>query len=295
MKRYIITFLLVTFVGYLIAEAAPKPKHVVFIGLDGWAANTYDQSEMPFVKKLAAEGAFTKEKRSVLPSSSAVNWASIFMGAGPEVHGYLNWGSKTPELTQPTDAVKTNGIFPTVFQLARLQHPKADIALFAEWDGIKHLVDTLSFSHFEQTAPEATAARAGEYLKAVRPELIAIVFDRPDHPGHDNGWGSPEYYAMMTRLDNSIAEIFKALEEAGMIDDTMVIITADHGGKGTGHGGTSMSEMQSPLIIWGKGVRPATTITDMVVSYDIAPTIARALGLKTPSCWRGRAVTQALR
>ncbi len=48
MKRYIITFLLVTFVGYLIAEAAPKPKHVVFIGLDGWAANTYDQSEMPF-------------------------------------------------------------------------------------------------------------------------------------------------------------------------------------------------------------------------------------------------------
>ena len=55
MKRYIITFLLVTFVGYLIAEAAPRPNHVVFIGLEGWAANTYDQSEMPFVKKLAAE------------------------------------------------------------------------------------------------------------------------------------------------------------------------------------------------------------------------------------------------
>lgn len=43
-------------------------------------------------------GCYTLKKRSVLPSSSAVNWASMFMGAGPELHGYTEWGSKTPEL-----------------------------------------------------------------------------------------------------------------------------------------------------------------------------------------------------
>jgi predicted AlkP superfamily phosphohydrolase/phosphomutase len=33
-------------------------------------------------------GSYTLKMRSVLPSSSAVNWASMFMGAGPELHGY---------------------------------------------------------------------------------------------------------------------------------------------------------------------------------------------------------------
>ncbi len=293
MKKFISSLVLLMAAGWLCAAAKPTAKHVLFIGLDGWAANTYDKSDMPFVKKLATEGAFTKEKRSVLPSSSAINWASIFMGVGPEVHGYLHWGSQKPELEQPSGSVDTNGIFPTVFQLARNQYPKANMALFAEWDGIKHLVDTLSLNHFEQPKLDDMVSRSTAYIKANKPELAAIIFDRPDHPGHDNGWGSPEYYRMMNRLDGCIAEIFKALEEAGMIDDTMVIITADHGGKGTGHGGTSMSEMQSPLIIWGKGVKPGTQITDMVVSYDIAPTIAHALGLKTPQCWRGRTITQA--
>ena len=41
------------------------------------------------------DGSYTLKKRSALPSSSAINWASMFMGAGPELHGYTEWGSKT--------------------------------------------------------------------------------------------------------------------------------------------------------------------------------------------------------
>lgn len=59
------------------------------------------------------DGAYTLKKRSALPSSSAINWASMFMGAGPELHGYTEWGSKTPEL--PSRVLNKNGIFPTVF------------------------------------------------------------------------------------------------------------------------------------------------------------------------------------
>ena len=64
----------------LVAPEYITARRLVFIGLDGWAGNTYDQSEMPYTKQLAAEGALTLKKRAVLPSSSAVNWASIFMG-----------------------------------------------------------------------------------------------------------------------------------------------------------------------------------------------------------------------
>ena len=61
------------------------------------------------------------------------------MGAGPELHGYTQWGSKTPEL--PSRVLNQHGIFPTIFQLLRDARPEAEIGCLYEWDGIKYLVD----------------------------------------------------------------------------------------------------------------------------------------------------------
>ena len=108
-----------------------KAKHVVLTGLDGWGAYSVNKAEMPNVKKLMEEGSYTLKKRSVLPSSSAVNWASMYMGAGPELHGYTEWGSQTPEL--PSRVVNKHGIFPTVFSLLRESDPKAEIGCICEW------------------------------------------------------------------------------------------------------------------------------------------------------------------
>ena len=127
------------------AKGKDKAKHVVFIGLDGWGAYSLPKADMPNVKKLMEDGSYTLKKRSALPSSSAINWASMFMGAGPELHGYTEWGSKTPEL--PSRVLNKNGIFPTVFQLLRDARPEAEIGCLYEWEGIKYLVDTLSLNY----------------------------------------------------------------------------------------------------------------------------------------------------
>lgn len=73
------------------------------------------------------DGSYTLTKRSVLPSSSAVNWASMFMGAGPELHGYTTWNSSTPDL--PSKELSKDGIFPTVFQLFAKLTRKLKLAL----------------------------------------------------------------------------------------------------------------------------------------------------------------------
>ena len=112
------------------AKGKDKAKHVVLIGLDGWGAYSLPKADMPNVKKLMEDGAYTLKKRSALPSSSAINWASMFMGAGPELHGYTEWGSKTPEL--PSRVLNKNGIFPTIFQLLRDARPKAEIGCLYE-------------------------------------------------------------------------------------------------------------------------------------------------------------------
>jgi hypothetical protein len=62
------------------------------------------------------------------------------MGACPELHGYTELGSKTPEL--PSRVVNRHGIFPTIFQLYRDANPEAEIGCIYEWDGIKYLTDT---------------------------------------------------------------------------------------------------------------------------------------------------------
>ena len=190
-----------------------KAKHVVLIGLDGWGAYSVNKAEMPNVKKLMEEGSYTLKKRSVLPSSSAVNWASMYMGAGPELHGYTEWGSQTPEL--PSRVVNKHGIFPTVFSLLRESDPKAEIGCICEWAGIRYVVDTLALSYdkniTEKPQNPATAKCAVEYIKRARPALVNIVFDEPDHVGHAEGHDTPAYYEKLKELDAISAKSFRRL------------------------------------------------------------------------------------
>lgn len=272
-----------------------KAKHVVLIGLDGWGAYSVPKADMPCVKKLMQEGAYTLEKRSALPSSSAINWASMFMGAGPELHGYTQWGSKTPEL--PSRVLNEHGIFPTVFQLLRDADPEAEIGCLYEWNGIKYLVDTLALNHYAQAPdynqhPEALCEMAERYILEKKPHLLAVCFDNPDHVGHKIGHDTPAYYEKLKELDGYVARIVAAVEQAGMLDETIFIVTADHGGIEKGHGGKTMNEMQTPFIISGKNIKKGLEFRESMMQYDVAATMAYIFGLQQPQVWIGRPMTQ---
>jgi predicted AlkP superfamily pyrophosphatase or phosphodiesterase len=278
--------------------AKEKAGHVIFIGLDGWGSYSFEKAEMPNVKKLAKEGAYTLKKRSVLPSSSAVNWASMFMGAGPELHGYTEWGSKTPEL--PSRVIAKNKIFPTVFQLLRDERPNVEIGCIYDWDGIKYLVDTLSLNYYGQSPdynviPEGLCDMAVKYITGKKPVFAAIIFDEPDHIGHQAGHDTPEYYATLTRLDGYIGKIIEAVKKTGFYDETIFIITSDHGGINKGHGGKTMPEMETPFIISGKNIKRGLLFDESMMQFDIASTIACIFELKQPQVWIGRPMTQVFK
>ena len=85
------------------------------------------------------------------------------------------------------------------------------------------------------------------------------------------------------------------MKEAGIYDDSIIILTSDHGHEGTGHGGQTMNEMETPLVIWGKGIRKNHEIaeqknheiTETVIQYDLAATVAEVFHLEKPQSWRG--------
>jgi len=280
------------------SSAKWKAKHVVLIGLDGWGAYSVAKADMPNVKKMMAEGSFTLKKRSVLPSSSAVNWSSMYMGAGPEIHGYTEWGTKKPDL--PSRVVDEDGIFPTVFGMLRRACPTAEIGCICEWDGIRYVVDTLALN-YDKWIPNsladstATARCAVEYIKKAHPTLVNIVFDQPDHIGHVAGHDTPAYYKKIHELDGYIGEIMQAVKDAGMWDETIFIVTADHGGINKGHGGKTMAEMETPFIIYGKNIKKGFQFDESMMQFDCASTIAYIFGLKQPQAWIGRPMKQVFK
>lgn len=278
--------------------SAKQPSHIVFIGLDGWGAYSMPKADMPNVKALMDRGAWTLKKRSVLPSSSAINWASIFMGVGTEGHGYTQWGSQTPEI--PSIALSENGIFPTIFTVVRMQKPDAVTGLIYEWPGIAYVTDTLSTSYHKNVpvGPDndssAITAEAVRYIKEAKPLLFAMTYDNPDHVGHTAGHDTPEIYDILAYLDGQIGRVIQATKDAGIYDDTVFIVSSDHGGIEKGHGGITLREMETPLIMAGPGIKDIGELQSAIMQTDIAPTIATLLGLTYPQAWTGRPVTEAL-
>jgi predicted AlkP superfamily pyrophosphatase or phosphodiesterase len=296
MKRFLILFAAVLLLGACASRKTENARydHVILLGFDGLAGNTLENSDaMPELRAMMADGAWTLHKRSILPTSSAANWASMFMGAGPDGTGYIEWNSRAPHFTPAAP-----GGVPTVFRVLRDRRPDAEIGAFWQWDGIKFCVDTTALSsraQFDGTAEgtDAMADFAAQYIRDKKPVLAAFAWDYPDHTGHASGWGSPEYYENLAQLDRIVGKIRAAVEEAGLAGRTLILVTADHGGHGTGHGQPLDADLFAPFVALGPGVRAGYEITGPIYEYDIAATVADALGIREfPASWRGLPVRE---
>lgn len=270
----------------------PDDLHVVLIGLDGWGSYALLNANMPIVKDLMNKGAYTLKKRSVLPSSSAINWASLYMAAPPEVHGYMRWDSKEPEIEY--DFPIKNNIFPTIFQILKDQRPECISSLFYSWEGIKYLVDTLSIDHIVRVPYSGEVGQEDQFneklknhILTVKPFFLNVYYCEPDETGHHQGFQSNDYYAKLEQLDQYIGNIIQYTKDAGFFDKTVFLITSDHGGLDNQHGGKSLQEIESPLVIYGFNVK-AGEINRLIMQYDIGSTIAWLFNLKAPSVWVGR-------
>lgn len=270
-----------------------KAKHVVLIALDGWGAYSVPKADIPNIRALMENGCYSLKNRNVMPTVSAPNWASMFMGVGTELHGYTQWGSRKPEV--PSRVVNERGIFPTIFSVLREQRPKAETGCLYEWEGIKYLIDHEATSHHAQAPdykqqPEGLCQMAVDYIKEKKPAFCAVCFDQLDHAGHTSGHDTYNYYICLKQLDGYVGRIVQAVKDAGMLKNTVFIITADHGGKDKGHGGKSLEELEIPFVISGKGIKTTGAFEESMRIYDTASTVAYILGVKQPQVWTGRPV-----
>lgn len=113
-----------------------------------------------------------------------------------------------------------------------------------------------------------------------------VQFDSIDGAGHTYGYGTERYLEELSHADRYVAKIYSVLEEAGIADDTLFIVTTDHGGHGHSHGGTTDEEKYVFFVAVGKSI-PAGARIDLEVK-DIPAIITAALGIPGSSNWEAK-------
>jgi hypothetical protein len=287
MKK-ILTLLFLTASFSAFAQYPQGIEHVVVIGIDGMSPDGIRTAKTPVMHNMIANGSVKWNVRTVMPSSSSPNWASMIMGAGVEQHGIIDndWGRG--EYSLPAIVRNDEGIFPTIFGVLRNQYPKAEIGAVYHWDGFGRLFEKSAVNYDTTFSTEdATTTDFIKYLKK-KPLFAFLHLDHVDHAGHEDGHGTPQYYAAVSRADSLIGEVLKAVDK-----NTLVIITADHGGVGYGHGGATVEEAEIAMILYGKDIKKGYVIPEQAAQYDLAATIAFALKTVPPYVWIGRPLRSA--
>ncbi len=136
-------------------------------------------------------------------------------------------------------------------------------------------------------APEV-ASWAAWVLASKRPHLLFVHFADPDREGHRHGWMTPPYFDALSRVDLGVGILLTALEQSDLLSETVLILTADHGGHAKTHGTKLPKDMTIPWIAFGTGVREGYEIPDDIVTTDTAATILYILNLPIPDGWEGR-------
>ena len=271
-----------------------RTEHLIIIGVDALSPNGVINADTPVMDELMNNGSYTLNARGVLPTSSSTNWASMVSGAGPEQHGITSNGWERDEHTLPAVVQGEEGIFPTIFNVARKQRPELEMGAIYTWSGFGRLIERSLLDYdSNEKSDELTVEKAINYIKKKTPNFLFIHLDEVDHVGHSLGHKTSHFYDAVAHIDQQIGKIIQSTKEAGIYDKTTFIISADHGGIGYGHGGETLDEIEIPFIIFGKGIKKNYLIRNQVYIYDNAATAALLLGLNQPQAWIGRPVKTA--
>lgn len=285
--RLVLAFLLVSWATPAAASTPDSAlsQHVIVISIDGLRPDAIEAFELRTLQELMRRGSFTLEASTILPSKTLPSHASMITGRPPEVHG-LTFNSARPE----------NGLVAvaTMFEMAR--HDGRHVAAFYSKAKLRHLDRPDSYDYRQAPSFNAdnwmatrTVPDAIRYLRHHRPNLLFVHIGEPDYAGHGAGWMGFFYGLSVRRADAAVERLVEAAEAEYGAGNFTVLVTADHGGHGRGHGSDDPQDVLIPWIAYGKGIRVDGRPTG-VRTMDTAATALWLLGVPLFERIEGRPV-----
>ncbi len=264
------------------ATIRPVATRVLIVSIDGLRPDAIANAPMPVLDGIMQGGAYTLQAQTVLPPYTLPAHASMLTGLCPSQHG-VTWDTYTPSkgVAQGVD----------IFDLAHELGLKT--VMVVSKDKLRQVTDSKNLDVFRSVASsDDTAAKVAVAEIAKGFDLMFVHLDDVDVAGHDYDWSSPKYLEAARRADQALSTLIIALETAGLRDDTLMIVTADHAGAGTNHLEDDPEIITIPWILSGVGIRPMV-INEPVSIVDTAATAAWILNIPLPLEWAGYPVTEA--
>ncbi len=274
--------------------AAGAAEHVIHISIDGLSATLLQAliaadtaGDFASFERFLDEGAYTWNARTdythsiTLPNhTSMLTGRPVLQPAGQPNTVHHGWTTNVDPLPGVT---LHNGGNPNLSYVASAFDRVHDHGLTTA-----HYASKSKFVLYEQSydaahgAPDVTGPDDGTdkidtyvnssaasmhtaFLSGMAANHFAYVFihySTPDDVGHASGWGSTAWGNAVRTIDDQLAGIFALIESDPVLDaHTLVILSADHGGTGFGHGdATNAANYTIPFLVWGDGVLPGADL-----------------------------------
>jgi hypothetical protein len=265
-----------------LAAGTGTSTRVLAISVDGLNVNAIKQlgrDDTPNFHRLLDEGAATLNARTEYEQTVTLpNHTGMLTGRRIDRtsggHG-VTWNEDRPRATvQGAAGHRISSVF------TRVHKAGGTTALFST---------KLKFSLFNRSWPKAidefkADERHRTLLRAARTDLVDDTKDftflhvsLPDVTGHASGFMGEAYLDAVKRTDHQIGTVLRVIDNnTELAENLVVILTADHGGKGAGHSAAGkLYNYRVPFLVWGPGVSPADL-------YDLNPDY-RNPGTKRPT------------
>ncbi|MDF1826451.1 MAG: sulfatase [Verrucomicrobiales bacterium] len=137
----------------------------------------------------------------------------------------------------------------------------------------------------------------GKELWGIEPDSLEGLIPPflPDE--HDIRRDFSDYLGEVQALDLMLGAMIEELEKAGELDNTVIILSGDHGIPGVPRGKTNCYDLatQVPMIVRWPGKIPAgRRVEDLVSVLDLGPTLLELAGVEPPASMDGRSFRKQL-
>ena len=161
---------------------------------------------------------------------------------------------------------------------------------------VKTLLRETGLIRLHARTAESVTGDAVEELDRADPPFFGWVhyFDVHEPRNYDRADldETDEYGAAMRLVDDRVGTLLDELEARGLAEDTLVVLTADHGEALDDHGYTGHGrqlyeeEVRIPLVFAHPDLEPGR-IDDQVRTIDLAPTVLDLFGVDAPEAFEG--------
>ncbi len=300
-KYFFFAFLLCIFSLNLVRTAAAdpfkvefseKPDHAILYIIDGLSYKTWNQVDLPVLKKMIKTGALV-EKNYLPPSAHPTE------GPYADLH--------TCSIPNPIMMAGTLFITKETQYLPQCFFPQKVTAFVANTEIYSSLNKFYHYSYQKLGPDPEGVEKALAFMKMAKPVFMRvhlqevgeasfqIMMIKEDVPWRGNIWakGSP-YVGMLKKADNLIGHFLDGLENLGMLSKTVILVIGDHGEADSGSHPHQITDASiTSIVLWGAGVKKGVKIP-YSEHIDVVPTICALMETEPPGTCQGRVMADAL-